>query len=217
MPTCTRRLSEPPRRPAIPGRVGTGHWARRGGRRSPEEGGIRAGARPLDPGSPRSGAMRRRPRSTCAPVRAALARLRVANGVKWGRGREEVEAPERRKRRGSVPRSLESVGGGGCRQAQRGELPSVPAQLEVARAEPGRETPLDAQDRAARPERPEPRRRRGETLMGRGAARLGRRDRADPERLPCSGALLLGRDRELSISEGGSAPAPGDVSGSAAR
>lgn len=68
----------------------------------------------------------RRHRSTCAPVRAALVQLRVANGVKRGRGREEVEAPERRKRRLSVPRSLESVGGGGCWQAQRGELPSVP-------------------------------------------------------------------------------------------
>ncbi|CAK6445933.1 unnamed protein product [Pipistrellus nathusii] len=91
--------------------------------------------------------MRRRRRSTCAPARAALARLRVANGVKRGRGREEVEAPERRKRCRSVPRSLQSVGGGGCRrQAQRGELPRVPAQLEVAGAEPGRERPLDAQD-----------------------------------------------------------------------
>lgn len=37
------------------------------------------------------------------------------------------------------------------------------------------------------------------------------------ERFWFSGASLLGRDRELSISEGGSAPVRGDVSGSAAR
>lgn len=67
--------------------------------------------------------------------------LRVANGVKWGRGREEAEAPERRKRCLSVARSLESVGGGGCGQAPHGELPSVPAPLEAASAEPSAREP----------------------------------------------------------------------------
>lgn len=51
----------------------------------------------------------RRHGDTCAPVRAAPAQLRVANGVKRGRGREEVEAQERQKRCLSVPCYLEVV------------------------------------------------------------------------------------------------------------
>lgn len=76
---------------------------------------------------------------TCAPVRAALVQLRVANGVKWGRGREEVEAQERQKRCLSVPCPLEVVpswgweGAGGHRTT---DFQVAPAQLEVRRAEP---------------------------------------------------------------------------------
>lgn len=81
----------------------------------------------------------RRHGDTCAPVRAALVQLRVANGVKWGRGREEVEAQERQKRCLSVPCSLEVVpswgweGAGGHRTT---DFQVAPAQLEVRSAEP---------------------------------------------------------------------------------
>lgn len=142
-----------------------GDGARRAGWEPPSEaGGSGAGGHPLDLGRPpRSGVMRR-PGSPCAPVRAALVQLRVAHGVKRGRGREEVEAPERRKRCLRVPRALESVGGGGGWPAQPGELPGVPAQLggRECRAREGGSCgpkclrdpttpPLDAQDRGARP------------------------------------------------------------------
>lgn len=61
---------------------------------------------------------------TCAPVRAALVQLRVANGMKWGRGREEVEALEYQERCLSLPGSLEAVRrsrGGEGRAATAGE------------------------------------------------------------------------------------------------
>lgn len=77
----------------------------------------------------------RRHGNTCAPVRAALVQLRVANGVKWGRGREEVEAPERRKRCLSVPSSLETVGGGGAGRDSPANFQVSPALLEVGSAE----------------------------------------------------------------------------------
>lgn len=68
--------------------------------------------------------MMRQRGDTCAPVRAALVQLRVANGMKWGRGREEVEALEYQERCLSLPGSLEAVPrsrGGEGRAAAAGE------------------------------------------------------------------------------------------------
>lgn len=78
----------------------------------------------MSPGNLLTDVMRRRS-DTCAPLRAALVQLRVANGVKWGRGREEVEVLERQKRRLGFPCSSEAVPRRGWR-ALHGGLPSCP-------------------------------------------------------------------------------------------
>lgn len=153
-----------------------GRAGRRGGRGpgAPRWGAAvppnRAGCHPRSPGNLLSDVMRRRG-NTCAPGRAALAQLRVANGVNWGRGREEVEAPESRKCCVRVPPIFGGWGDTGLagRAARTSECPRHSWRSGV-RSPRGRgpsgpkcpRAPLDARDRVARSERTEPRRRRGE-------------------------------------------------------
>lgn len=153
-----------------------------------------------------------RSRACCTRAAPGGKRGEVGTWARGSRGAGASEAlPERRSLFG-VCRGWGLRAGTARRTSQ---CPRTAGGRECGAERP--RAPLDARDRVARPERTGTRSRRGTALLGRGAAWLGRRDRADPERLPFEGAVLLGRDRELSISAGGSAPAPGDVSGSAAR
>lgn len=112
----------------------------------------------------------RRHGDTCAPVRAARWKLRVPNWVKWGRGREEVEARERQKRCFGVACSAEAAprGAGGTAR------PAAAGPAGRARRAPGGGHPAvlsardrrGARDRVVRSELAEPPGSRTETLMG---------------------------------------------------
>lgn len=170
-PVSCLRKSPPPfglaeflnHRDAWRSRGGRGRAARLGGSRSPAESGLGVTAWSL--GNLRMDIVRRHG-DTCAPVRAARLQLRVPNWVKWGRGREEVEARERQKRCLSVPCSVEAVprGAGGHRTADswrsgvhspprpRGRVPSNPQCPRTPRR-PGPRAALGPHRAAEKPNR----------------------------------------------------------------
>lgn len=111
-----------------------GEWGRGARGWQPQSSGSGLDVTPLSLGNLLVDVMRRRG-DTCASLRAALVQLRVANGVKWGRGRKEVEALERQNAALSSP----LFGGGpeGGLAGTPGRTTRLPlAHLKVGSCEP---------------------------------------------------------------------------------